>query len=118
MTSIGSPSANITRQVRRRHPTCCAKATSNISYVGFAPELFDLETDPEESTNLAARPEYAETVKSLDKLLRTIVDPEKENRRANEAQRALIESKGGPEQVMANLPTKKLYTPVPTGLIP
>jgi choline-sulfatase len=88
-----------------------------IYYVRFEPELFDLVADPEESTNLAAKPEYAATLKQLDALLRTIVDPEAEDRRANEAQRLLIESKGGPEQVMANLPTKKLYTPVPTGLI-
>ena len=66
---------------------------------------------------LAAKPEYAATLKQLDALLHTIVDPEAEDRRANEAQRLLIESRGGPEQVMANLPTKKLYTPVPTGLI-
>jgi choline-sulfatase len=89
-----------------------------IYYVGFAPELFDLEADPEESTNLAERPEYAATVKQLDAMLREIVDPEDADRRANEAQRLLIESKGGPDQVMANLPTKKMYTPVPTGLIP
>src|SRR5579859_1113469 len=88
-----------------------------IHYVRFEPELFDLDADPEESTNLAARPEYAATVKALEAELRTIVDPEKEDRRANEAQRILIESKGGPEQVMANLPTKKGYTPVPAGLI-
>src|SRR5581483_3383255 len=88
-----------------------------IYYVGFAPELFDLEADPEESTNLAGRPEYAATVKRLDATLRDIVDPEDADRRANEAQRLLIESKGGPDQVMANLPTKKMYTPVPTGLI-
>ena len=50
-------------------------------------------------------------------MLRGIVDPEDADRRANEAQRALIESKGGPDQVMANLPTKKMYTPVPIGLI-
>jgi choline-sulfatase len=88
-----------------------------IYYVRFAPELFDLEADPEESTNLVARPEYAATVRELEAELRRIVDPEEEDRRANEAQRLLIESKGGPDQVMANLPTKKLYTPVPTGLI-
>ena len=89
-----------------------------IYYVRFEPELFDLQADPEESTNLAARPEYAATVREFEALLRAIVDPEAEDRRANEAQRALIESKGGPEKVMANLPTKSPYTPVPTGLIP
>lgn len=106
--AAGSPSASyMLRKGRFKY----------ICYVRFEPELFDLEADPEESTNLAARPEYAETVRELDALLRTIVDPEEADRRANEAQRLLIESKGGPEQVMENLPTKKLYTPVPTGLI-
>lgn len=107
--AAGSPSASyMLRKDRFKY----------IYYVRFEPELFDLENDPEESTNLAARPEYADTVKALDAQLRAIVDPEEEDRRANEAQRRLIESKGGPERVMANLPTKKLYTPVPTGLIP
>ena len=106
--AAGSPSASyMLRKGRFKY----------ITYVRFAPELFDLQADPEERTNLAARPDYAATVKEMDALLRTIVDPEEEDRRANEAQRLLIESKGGPEQVMANLPTKKLYTPVPTGLI-
>lgn len=88
-----------------------------IYYVRFEPELFDLEADPEESTNLATRPEYAATVKELEAELRAIVDPELEDKRANEAQRLLIESKGGPAEVMANLPTKKNYTPVPTRFI-
>ena len=106
--AAGSPSASyMLRKGRFKY----------IYYVRFAPELFDLENDPEESTNLATRPEYADTVKALDAQLRAIVDPEAEDRRANEAQRRLIESKGGPEQVMANLPTKKLYTPVPSGLL-
>lgn len=106
--AAGSPSASY--MLRKGH-------FKFIYYVRFAPELFDLEADPEESQNLAARREYSATVKELEAVLRTIVDPEEEDRRANEAQRLLIESKGGPDQVMANLPTKKLYTPVPTGLI-
>lgn len=88
-----------------------------IYYVGFAPELFDLEADPEETSNLAARPDHAGIVRDLEAELRTIVDPEQEDRRANEAQRELIESRGGPDKVMASLPTKKLYTPVPPGLL-
>jgi choline-sulfatase len=106
--AAGSPSASyMVRKGRFKY----------IHYVRFEPELFDLENDPDEGTNLATRPEYAATVKELDAQLRAIVNPEEEDRRANEAQRLLIESKGGPEQVMANLPTKKLYTPVPAGLI-
>ncbi|MDN5000007.1 sulfatase-like hydrolase/transferase [Bradyrhizobium sp. GCM10027634] len=88
-----------------------------IYYVRFAPELFDLEADPAESENLAARPEYAATVRELEAELRRILDPEEQDRRANEAQRLLIESKGGPDALMANLPTKKLYTPVPPELL-
>lgn len=88
-----------------------------IYYVGYAPELFDLEADPEETHNLAGAPEHVATVRDLEVELRKIVDPEKEDARANEAQRKLIESKGGPEEVMAKLAMKKLYTPVPGGTI-
>jgi choline-sulfatase len=88
-----------------------------IYYVGYDPELFDLEADPEEGTNLAQHPNYAAVVAELDRTLRSIVDPEDADRRANEAQRQLIESRGGPEQVMANLVTEKNYTPVPTDIV-
>jgi choline-sulfatase len=106
--AAGSPSASyMLRKGRFKY----------ICYVRFEPELFDMENDPEERTNLAARPEYAETVRELDAQLRAIVNPEEEDRRANEAQKKLIEGRGGPEAVMANLPTKKLFTPVPPGLL-
>ena len=87
-----------------------------IYYVGFASELFDLDRDPEERENLAAHPDYAATLDQLEALLREYVDPEQEDLRANEAQRQLIESLGGPQEVMAKLALKKLYTPVPDGL--
>ena len=84
-----------------------------IHYVGFNPELFDLESDPEETTNLAGRPELADTVREYDAELRRILDPEAVDARANTAQKALIEAAGGPDAVMANLVTTKHYTPVP-----
>ncbi len=87
-----------------------------IAYVGFAPELFDLAADPEERENLASHPDYRGILVELEALLRSYVDPEEEDRRANEAQRQLIESLGGPQEVMAKLTMKKLYTPVPDGL--
>jgi choline-sulfatase len=102
--AAGSPSASyMVRRGRYKY----------IYYVGYNPELFDLDADPEEGTNLAQDPKYSALAGELDSILRSIVDPEAADRRANEAQRQLIESRGGPEQVMANLITEKNYTPVP-----
>ncbi|MFM0278084.1 DUF4976 domain-containing protein [Paraburkholderia sediminicola] len=84
-----------------------------IHYVEFSSELFDLEADPEEGTNLAEDTRYASVVSELERILHTIVDPEEVDKRANLAQRELIESLGGPEKVMANLVSEKSYTPVP-----
>jgi choline-sulfatase len=106
--AAGSPSASyMIRKGRYKY----------IYYVGYSPELFDLEADPEESTNLAGDPKYATVLKDLDSVLRGMVDPEDADRRANLAQRELIESRGGPDKVMANLVTEKSYTPVPEDLI-
>ncbi|SIT35300.1 conserved hypothetical protein [Paraburkholderia piptadeniae] len=87
-----------------------------IYYVGFSSELFDLEDDPEERTNLADDPSYASVVTELERILRGIVDPEDADKRANLAQRELIQSLGGPEKVTANLITEKSYTPVPENI--
>jgi choline-sulfatase len=84
-----------------------------IHYVGFQPELFDLEADPEEADDLSGDPAYAETLKAYEAHLRTIVDPIAVDRQANDAQKALIISRGGPEEVMANLVTTSHHTPVP-----
>ena len=64
-------------------------------YVGHAPELFDLEADPEELTDLAPDPACAATLAEYEALLRAIVDPEDADRRAKADQRTLIESNGG-----------------------
>ena len=71
-----------------------------IYYVGFEPELFDLDADPEETTNLAAVPEYAVVVASLDARLRAICDPEAADARAHADQAAMIEAYGGREAAL------------------
>jgi choline-sulfatase len=66
-------------------------------YVGFPPELFDLEADPEETTNLADVPAHAETLRAMEAALREICDPDSVDRMAKADQAALIARHGGRE---------------------
>jgi choline-sulfatase len=68
-------------------------------YVGFAPELFDLEADPEETRDLAADPAHAPVLREFEARLRAMVDPEVVDRRAKDAQNALVARYGGPDAV-------------------
>lgn len=88
-----------------------------IHYVGFDPELFDLQADPEELHNVANDPKYTDIRAELYAALCNLLDPDDVNARANAAQVALVESRGGPEAVLAKLVTDKSYTPVPGELI-
>lgn len=71
-----------------------------IHYVGFAPELFDLEKDPEELNNLAGDAGHAAVLAEMEQALRNICDPERESERAFADQAALIESHGGREAAL------------------
>ena len=71
-----------------------------IHYVGFEPELFDLEADPEETVNIAVYPEYAEVVAWIDARLRAVCDPEATDARAHADQAAMIERYGGREAAL------------------
>lgn len=66
-----------------------------IYYVGYQPELFDLDSDPEETNNLADHPDHAEARQDCETALREIVDPEKADRQAKDDQNALIDEFGG-----------------------
>jgi len=70
------------------------------TYIGFAPELFDLQTDPEELTDLALDPAYAPVLSEMDAALREILDPEKVDAQAFADQAALIASFGGREAAL------------------
>lgn len=69
-----------------------------IHYVGFEPELFDLETAPEESNNLTGQAEYASIQSDLEGELHQICDPIAVDQMAHADQAALIQRMGGEER--------------------
>jgi choline-sulfatase len=70
-----------------------------VHYVGHAPQLFDLEADPQEGNDLGASPAHAEVRAELEAELRRIVDPEAANARAFADQERKIALHGGPEAI-------------------
>ena len=56
-------------------------------YVGSEPQLFNVGIDPLENDDLALKPEYAAIRSELETVLRTVVNPEREDARAKENQR-------------------------------
>jgi choline-sulfatase len=68
-------------------------------YVGFEPELYDLEQDPAESFDLGKDRAFAAVRTDCEAALRDIVNPETANARAFAEQAATIERYGGAEAV-------------------
>ena len=68
-----------------------------IYYVGFQPELFDLEQDPEEMNDLSQIDEYKDILYELKSDLYEICDPEEMNKQAFIDQDKMIEGYGGIE---------------------
>jgi choline-sulfatase len=81
-------------------------------YVRFAPELFDLEADPEELVDLASDPAHAEVLRDMQRELQRICDPQAVDALAKQDQRAMIESLGGVE--VASTLGATGATPAPT----
>lgn len=83
-------------------------------YVGFAPELFDLDNDPEELQDLAASPAHAEVLERMRQALYAICDPLAVDRQAKADQAALIAHHGGIDA--AHQLGSSTSTPVSMGL--
>jgi choline-sulfatase len=71
-----------------------------IYYVDMAPELYDLDADPEELNDLSASPDHAELLRDMEAALRRIADPETVDKRAKADQAALVERNGGRDAVL------------------
>ena len=82
-----------------------------IHYVGYEPELFDLQSDPEELTDLAGAAAYKPVVAKYEKILRGIVDPDAADEAAYRDQTALVDANGGREALIAR--GKYDHTPAP-----
>ncbi|MCZ6634685.1 MAG: sulfatase-like hydrolase/transferase [bacterium] len=70
-------------------------------YVNDLPQLFDLDTDPEECNDLSASPDHQSVLQNFESQLREILDPEETDARAKADQQAIIDSFGGKEAVLS-----------------
>ncbi len=82
-----------------------------VHYEGFRPQLYDLEADPFETTDLAGESSHAAILAEGERRLREVCDPAEVNALAFADQRARIEAAGGETRVLAlgSYP----YTPAP-----
>jgi len=71
-----------------------------IHYVGHAPELFDIEADPDEIKNLAGDKAFAGTLAEYEALLRSTVDPEGADQNARDDQTVFLKRYGGMDAVL------------------
>ena len=72
-----------------------------VHYVGHAPQLFDLSSDPHELDDLAGDAGSAATLARMEAALREMLDPEATDARAKADQRRLVDMHGGPQAVIA-----------------
>ena len=83
-----------------------------VYYVGAPPQLFNLEADPEELTDLGTDPAYARQRTALETRLRDILDPELVDKEAKADQTRMAEQYGGFEMLRRR--EKIAFTPPPT----
>jgi choline-sulfatase len=72
-----------------------------VHYVAYRPQLFDLETDPDEARDLSDEPRCAAVVKECEAKLRALLSPETVDARAKRRQAEQLDRHGGREAVIA-----------------
>jgi choline-sulfatase len=72
----------------------------NLHYTGYAPMLFDMQSDPHERHDLAADPAHAARLAECEAALRQLLDPDAVEKLARADQTAMIERVGGKERIM------------------
>ena len=82
-----------------------------VHYVGHPPQLFDLDSDPHETRDLARDNALAPVLAECEAKLRMVVDPEAASEQAFRDQAALIEIHGGVEALRRR--GEFPHTPVP-----
>jgi len=68
---------------------------------GYVPQLFDLEEDPDELTDLSRNPDFAAVLRQCHQTLLGLCDPDEVDARAKKRQAELLEENGGREAVIA-----------------
>jgi choline-sulfatase len=71
-----------------------------VHYAKYGPQLFDLEKDPEETTDLAEDPAQAKVLEQCRRALYEICDPQEVDRRARRRQAEMLAANGGREAVI------------------
>ena len=71
-----------------------------VHYVAYRPQLFDLESDPEELHDLAESPDHARTLAVCRERLYSMVNPDETDRRAKSRQAELLALNGGRDAVI------------------
>jgi choline-sulfatase len=72
-----------------------------VHYVKYPPQLFNLEADPDEASDLATDAGYAAVLSECERKLRDLLSPEDVDARAKKRQAEQLERYGGREAVIA-----------------
>ena len=71
-----------------------------VYYVGYRPQLFDLESDSQELNDLVETGSHTDLVETFEKKLRDLLDPEEIDALAKADQNILLNKHGGKDAVM------------------